>query len=337
VPLLRTNKNVKKHRGSGVDLSLYALVYIGIVFNANVLAENNKAEKFGVSASIATTSNNKTTNAARIIGLASIDVNSKDNLELTSALVLKGSLTQGALMRGKLSSGSVVWLNGKKINILASGDFVFGFGRDADLTQKLEWQLPGQTIRNQKTLKLLKREYAIQRIVGVDSKYVSPSKEVLTRIRDDNSQIASARATKSDLSAFTQELMLPAKGPVSGVYGSQRVFNGEPKRPHFGLDIAGPIGTAIVAPIDGVVTLAHNDMYYSGGTLIIDHGLGVSSTFIHLSLIDVKQGDVVKQGQKIAEMGATGRVTGPHLDWRINWFKERLDPALLVELADSAQ
>jgi murein DD-endopeptidase MepM/ murein hydrolase activator NlpD len=337
VPLLRTNKNVKKHRGSGVNLSLYALVYIGIVFNTNVRAENNKAEKFGVSASIATTSNNKTTNAARIIGLASIDVNSKDNLELTSVPVLKGSLTQGALMRGKLSSGSVVWLNGKEINILASGDFVFGFGRDADLTQKLEWQLPGQTTRNQKTLKLLKREYAIQRIVGVDSKYVSPSKEVLTRIRDDNSQIASARATKSDLSAFTQELMLPAKGPVSGVYGSQRVFNGEPKRPHFGLDIAGPVGTAIVAPIDGVVTLAHNDMYYSGGTLIIDHGLGVSSTFIHLSLIDVKQGDVVKQGQKIAEMGATGRVTGPHLDWRINWFKERLDPALLVELADSTQ
>jgi murein DD-endopeptidase MepM/ murein hydrolase activator NlpD len=337
VPLLRTNKNVKKHRGSGVNLSLYALVYIGIVFNTNVRAENHKAEKFDVSASIATTSNNKTTNAARIIGLASIDVNSKDNLELTSVPVLKGSLTQGALMRGKLSSGSVVWLNGKEINILASGDFVFGFGRDADLTQKLEWQLPGQTIRNQKTLKLLKREYAIQRIVGVDSKYVSPSKEVLTRIRDDNSQIASARATKSDLSAFTQELMLPAKGPVSGVYGSQRVFNGEPKRPHFGLDIAGPVGTAIVAPIDGVVTLAHNDMYYSGGTLIIDHGLGVSSTFIHLSLIDVKQGDVVKQGQKIAEMGATGRVTGPHLDWRINWFKERLDPALLVELADSTQ
>ncbi|WP_051288599.1 M23 family metallopeptidase [Brumicola pallidula] len=257
--------------------------------------------------------------------------------ELTTQLVLNGSLTQGALLRGKLPSGSVVWLNNKRINILLSGDFVFGFGRDAALTQKLEWQLPGQTSRNQKNLKLAKREYNIQRIEGVASKYVSPPKEVLARIRNDNVQIATARATSSELTAFTKALILPAKGLVSGVYGSQRVFNGEPKRPHYGLDIAGPVGTAVKAPLDGVVTLAHADMYYSGGTLIIDHGLGVSSTFIHLSLLDVKLGDVVTQGQKIAEMGATGRVTGPHLDWRINWFKERLDPALLVDLTDAEQ
>lgn len=256
-------------------------------------------------------------------------VNSVSNY---ASLSLQGSLTQGALLRGKLPSGSAVWLNGKALNMLDTGEFVFGFGRDATLSHQLEWQLPGQEQRQQKVLQLTKREYKVQRIEGVASKYVSPPKEVLARIRSDNSLIASARAKKSVNSAFRQAFIMPAKGPISGVYGSRRVFNGEPKRPHFGLDIAGPVGTTIVAPIDGVVTLAHDDMYYSGGTLIIDHGLGVSSTFIHLSSLDVKVGDVVVQGQKIAEMGATGRVTGPHLDWRINWFKERLDPGLLVDL-----
>ena len=256
------------------------------------------------------------------------------SVEVAKQPVLKGQLTQGALLRGKLPAGSVVWLNGKALNILASGDFAFGFGRDAALTQELAWQLPGKSTLNQQSLTLLKREYNVQRIEGVASKYVSPAKEVLARIREDNLQIASARATSSQQTAFLSDFILPAKGPISGVYGSQRVFNGQAKRPHFGLDIAGPVGTEIVAPIDGVVTLAHHDMYYSGGTLIIDHGLGVSSTFIHLSSIDVKRGDAVRQGQKIAEMGATGRVTGPHLDWRINWFKERLDPALVVNVVD---
>lgn len=298
------NKPTKKQRFSLIKSGILLAIFSAMFFSVSVLAN---------------------------------EISAKSEHELSAATVkkqpvLNGKLTQGALLRGKLPAGSAVWLNGKALNILASGDFVFGFGRDAALTQKLEWQLPGELTRNQQSLKLLKREYNVQRIEGVAAKYVSPPKEVLARIREDNVQIASARATSSEQSAFLSEFILPAKGPISGVYGSQRVFNGEPKRPHFGLDIAGPVGTEIIAPIDGVVTLAHKDMYYSGGTLIIDHGLGVSSTFIHLSSIDVKRGDVVKQGQKIAEMGATGRVTGPHLDWRINWFKERLDPALVVDV-----
>ncbi|MFT5544226.1 MAG: murein DD-endopeptidase MepM/ murein hydrolase activator NlpD [Glaciecola sp.] len=248
-------------------------------------------------------------------------------------LILFGQLIQGALIRGELPPNSAVWLNGKTLEILQDGNFVFGFGRDSTLSHNLQWQLAGNEERFEKILVLEKREYNVQRIEGVASKYVSPPNEVSTRIKNDNQKIAKARRKNSKLSAFTQTFMLPAKGPISGVYGSQRVFNGEPKRPHFGLDIAGPVGTPILSPIDGVVSLAHNDMYYSGGTLIIDHGLGVSSTFIHLSAIDVNKGDVIKKGQKIAEMGATGRVTGPHLDWRINWFSERLDPALLVDLS----
>lgn len=266
-----------------------------------------------------------------VLPIATTEAIASSQQQTVSALELNGEFTQGSLFRAKLPAGSMVWLNGKQLEILPSGDFVFGFGRNASLQHVLEWRLPGQEIKKQKAIELRQREYRVQRIEGVASKYVSPPQEVLQRIRNDNSQIAKARATKSQVSAFTQRFIRPAIGPISGVYGSQRVFNGEPKRPHFGLDIAGPVGTDIIAPIDGVVTLAHDDMYYSGGTLIIDHGLGVSSTYIHLSRITVKEGELVKQGQKIAEMGATGRVTGPHLDWRINWFKERLDPALLLQ------
>lgn len=298
------NKLTRKQRFSFIKSAFLSFVYSTMFFSGGVLAND-------------------------VVTISELEL---PVAEVAAPPVLTGKLTQGALLRGKLPAGSSIWLNGQALNILASGDFVLGFGRDAALTQKLEWQLPNELTRNQQSLELLKREYNMQRIEGVAAKYVSPPKEVLARIREDNVQIASARATSSQQTAFLSTFILPAKGPISGVYGSQRVFNGEPKRPHFGLDIAGPVGTAIVAPNDGVVTLAHNDMYYSGGTLIIDHGLGVSSTFIHLSSIKVKIGDTVKQGQKVAEMGATGRVTGPHLDWRINWFKERLDPALVVDV-----
>lgn len=249
---------------------------------------------------------------------------------IISQLELKGEFTQGTLLRGKLPSNSQVWLNGKPVYIHPTGQFVLGFGRDADLQHLVEWQVAGDKNRKQQHINLIKRDYPTQRIEGVESKYVSPPESVLKRIRNDNQQIGKARRTKSELLGFSEGFILPAKGPISGVYGSQRVFNGVPKRPHFGLDIAGPIGTDIIAPASGVVSLAHDDMYYSGGTLIIDHGMGISSTFIHLSEITVRVGERIEQGQKIAEMGATGRVTGPHLDWRINWFSERLDPALVL-------
>lgn len=127
-----------------------------------------------------------------------------------------------------------------------------------------------------------------------------------------------------------QDFIWPAKGRLSGFYGSQRVLNGDPKRPHYGVDVAAPTGTEVVAPADGVVRLAHPDLFFSGGTIIIDHGFGVNSTFLHLSSVDVEVGEPVKQGDFIGRIGATGRATGPHLDWRINWLNHRLDPQLLV-------
>ncbi|MBT1451963.1 M23 family metallopeptidase [Glaciecola sp. XM2] len=248
---------------------------------------------------------------------------------LASAPSLKGELTQGSLIRANISPGAQVWLNGNQIAVSPTGEFVFGFGRDAALEHTLEWQL--NDTKQSMPITLKAREYDIQRIEGVAQKYVSPPEAVLARIRQDNREIANARATQSQLKDFLDTFIMPAQGRISGVYGSQRYFNGEPRRPHFGLDVANQVGTPVVAPVGGVISLAHDDMYYSGGTLIMDHGFGVSSTFIHLSKIHVETGQRVEQGDVIGEIGATGRVTGPHLDWRINWYKERLDPALLLE------
>jgi murein DD-endopeptidase MepM/ murein hydrolase activator NlpD len=245
---------------------------------------------------------------------------------------LRGSLTQGSLLRGKVAPGSQIKLNSKDIEVSEAGDFVFGFGRDAKLDHELSYKQANDAQFKTYAIKLSERQYDIQRIEGVAKKYVSPPAEVTKRIKNDNWLVAKARKTHSKQTAFQSEFIMPSKGRISGVFGSQRVFNGQPRRPHFGLDIAAPVGTAVLAPADGVITLAHDDMYYSGGTLIMDHGMGVSSTFIHLSKIHVQEGQAVKQGDLIADIGATGRVTGPHLDWRINWFKERLDPALLVDL-----
>ena len=244
-------------------------------------------------------------------------------------LSLQGELTQGSLIRGKLSYGSQLSLNDKPVALSSDGHFAFGFNRDAELKHKLTW-LDEQGKLQSKDLVISSREYDIQRIEGVAGKYVSPPPEVTERIRQDNAQIGKARQNNDDRIDFMQDFIWPAQGPISGVYGSQRVFNGTPKNPHYGLDVAGPTGTPVFAPADGIVTLYVPDMYYSGGTMIIDHGLGVSSTFLHLSAAEVEQGAAVKQGQLVARIGATGRVTGAHLDWRINWFGERLDPALLV-------
>ena len=239
------------------------------------------------------------------------------------------NLVQGGLVHGQVLPGYSVSVLGHKPIVDATGKFVFGLGRDTP--EEIVLVVTGRDHRTtEHKLTVKQRQYAIQKIEGVEDKYVEPPSEVLARIRSENILVAKARQTLRQENQFASGFILPASGPITGVYGSQRIFNGVPKRPHFGLDIAGPVGTKVVAPAAGKVSLAHNDMYYSGGTLIVDHGQGVSSTFIHLSKILVAQGDDVQQGQLIAEIGATGRVTGPHLDWRVNWFDQRLDPALLL-------
>ncbi|MEJ6473761.1 M23 family metallopeptidase [Pseudoalteromonas piscicida] len=254
-----------------------------------------------------------------------------------NALELKGNLTQGGLIVGKLAGATEIKLNNKALKRSKDGYFVFGFGRDAKLTHTLSWISKDGKAHTQ-PLVITKRDYDIDKITGVAKKYVSPPESVLKRIRKEAQAVSKARQGNSELQFFKDPVFRPAKGRISGVYGSQRYFNGEPRRPHFGLDIANKTGEPVLAPVSGRVVFADPDLYYSGGTLILDHGHGITSTYIHLSKLDVKVGDAVKTGDKIAEIGATGRVTGPHLDWRFNWFGERLDPALLMKdtLADKA-
>ena len=245
------------------------------------------------------------------------------------ALQLEGQLTQGSLLRGKVPVGSQVFFNDIELPLSSDGRFVFGIGRDAPLQHQLKVVSDGKD--HVSTLNFTARQYDIQYVNGVAQKYVTPPAEVTERIRRDNQQVRAVRQTVSGLNYIFDTPVMPAKGRISGVYGSQRVFNGEPRNPHYGLDVAAPVGAAVIAPLGGTVLLAE-DLYYSGLTLIIDHGFGISSTFMHLSKFDVAVGDAITQGRKIAEIGATGRVTGPHLDWRINWQQERLDPALLPGL-----
>ncbi len=240
------------------------------------------------------------------------------------------TLTQGSLYIGQTDAGNKVFYNDQPVMVAEDGLFILGFGRDAELTQRYVVE-DAKGKRTTHTLELTKREYEIQRITGVEGKYVTPPQSRLDRIKEDNRQIGVARATWSKTPHFTEGMVRPSIGRLTGVYGSQRYFNGQPRNPHYGLDYAAPTGTPVVAPASGTVTLAHSDMYFSGGTIIVDHGMGLNTAFLHLSKLDVKVGDQVVQGQKIGEVGATGRVTGPHLDWRANWGSVRLDPALVLE------
>ena len=262
-----------------------------------------------------------------VMGMAAL-VGSFGAIAGNSELVLNGQLTQGSLIRGQLPAGSKVQLDGNTLQQNAQGKFVFGFDRSADLEHTLSWQLPnGQ--QGSRTLSLAERDYVTQRIDGLDQKMVTPPDAVLKRIRKDSVNVAKARASTSDLDAVFTGFIWPAEGPITGVYGSQRILNGKPSRPHYGVDVGAPTGTEVVAPASGTVTLA-DDLYYSGNTIVLDHGMGVFSSFLHLDSMTVTPGDTVSQGDKLGEIGATGRATGAHLDWRINLHKQRLDPALLV-------
>ncbi len=246
-----------------------------------------------------------------------------------SALELQGKWQQGGVIIGRLGVGEQVEYQGKKLRANAQGQFVFGLGRDAASQVKLVL-IKADGSREVKTYSVKKRQYDIQRVTGVPQKTVEPDPEQVKRAQLEAKMATDARKQDLNLDFFAQPFHWPITGRISGVYGSQRIYNGVPGTPHFGVDIARPVGALVRAPASGVVTLVHPDMFFSGGTLIIDHGHGLSSTFIHLSQLLVKKGDKITQGQVIAKVGQTGRATGPHLDWRMNWFDERVDPQLMV-------
>ena len=241
---------------------------------------------------------------------------------------LEGDTTQGGMLIGTTDPSAEVFVGGSAVRVSTNGQFVLGFGRDFE--GPVDLKVVGLGSEYNKTISVSKRKYRIQRIDGLPKKYVAPPKEVYERIQRENAEIARVRAQDSEGNWFAKDFIWPTQGIISGVFGSQRILNGEPKRPHFGIDIAAPQGTPVLEAAGGIVALAEPDLYYTGGTVMVDHGHGVTGVYSHLASIDVEVGQVVKQGDKIGTVGSTGRSTGPHLDWRINWFKERLDPQLLV-------
>lgn len=242
--------------------------------------------------------------------------------------VLRGEFVQGALIRGRADPAASVSVDGRQLALTANGDFVFGIAYDRETPAALKIEAAGAL--EEKLIALVKREYKVQRIDGLPEKFVEPPESVLARIERDNKLIGAARARDTNEAWFTDDFDWPVKGPVTGVYGSQRILNGVPKRPHFGVDIAAPEGKPIHAPVGAVVSMAEEDLYFTGGTVILDHGRGVSTSYLHMSRLDVKVGDKIAKGDVIGLVGKTGRATGPHLCWRLNWFQERLDAALVV-------
>ena len=246
------------------------------------------------------------------------------------AIDFKGQFIQGGYVTAQVNSNTQVILNGQSVPVTPEGRFALGFGRDFPSTATIEIQYPNGN-KDVFTRTIAKREYKIQRINGLPPKKVNVPESRLKRIRAESKLVREARAQRLTHTDFLGGFIWPTQGTITGVYGSQRILNGEPRRPHFGIDVAAPTGTPVKAPAGGTITMTHDDMYFSGGTLLLDHGYGVNSAFLHLDKILVKEGDVVKQGDVIATVGATGRVTGPHLDWRMNWLDQRIDPQLLVE------
>lgn len=247
-----------------------------------------------------------------------------------AALELKGHFTPGGLVRGVVTPGSAVTLDGVALIVDDSGRFVFGFDRDAKGHVTLIVRHPDGSEQN-RVLTISPREFLIQRIDGLPAKMVTPDQATLARIAEETARLHQARRLRRADAWLWGGFTWPVAGPLSGVYGSQRILNGEPRNPHNGLDIAAPRGAPVAAPAPGIVRLAAADFYFTGGTVVLDHGHGVMSTFAHLDRVDVTEGAQLEAGAVIGAVGATGRATGPHLHWGVNWGDVRLDPALLLE------
>ena len=243
------------------------------------------------------------------------------------AVTFEGKFIQGSFILGKTEPGSEVFIDKKKVKVTPDGYFVFGLGRDRKNDVVI-------TINKKKIVKkVYKRKYNIQRIDGLEEKKVTPPEEVYERIKRENGWIGEVRAINSDLTFFAKKFIVPVENSIiTGVYGSQRILNGKPKWPHYGLDFAADEGTEIKAMLNGTVTLAEPDLFYTGGTLIFDHGHGISTLYMHMKEILVKKGQEVKQGDIIGTVGSTGRATGAHLDVRLNWFQIRLNPATVLNI-----
>ena len=243
------------------------------------------------------------------------------NLE---AIEFKGKFLQGHYIIGVTDPSAKIVIDKKKVKVSKDGFFVFGLDRDRKFDVTITKDLNGK--KEIIVKKILKRKYNIQRINGLPESKVTPPETVYKRIKEENNKIGQARSINSNLPFFKNQFIMPVEGIISGIYGSQRILNGKPKWPHYGIDIAAKKGTMIKSSGSGTVTMAEDDLYYTGGTIIMDHGHGISTIYSHLENVLVSVGDKINQGDIIGTVGSTGRSTGPHLDFRINWFQTRLDP-----------
>ncbi|HVO15749.1 MAG TPA: M23 family metallopeptidase [Alphaproteobacteria bacterium] len=244
-------------------------------------------------------------------------------------LRIETPVEQGALVMGATEPGARLTLDGAQVPVAPDGRFVFGLDRDAPATATLAAVYRDGTGET-RALAVAKRPWDIQRVDGLPQKMVEPDPKDLPRIKREYEMIVAARAGTTAAEYYRQKFIWPAQGRISGIFGSQRILNGTPSAPHYGVDVAAPTGAPVVAPADGVIKLAQPDMYFTGNTVLIDHGYGVSSLLIHLSALAVKVGQRVKQGELIGQVGATGRATGPHLHWGLHWYQVRVDPQLMV-------
>ena len=248
---------------------------------------------------------------------------------ISHAVEFLGDFKQGSFILGKTDPNSKVFIDDRKVRVSNDGYFAFGLDRDRKNNVLIKVKIGKETKLIEK--KVFKREYRIQRIDGLPPKQVTPPPEVYDRIKKDNVLIGKARAIDSKLVFFKDKFIYPIdKYIITGVYGSQRILNGKPRRPHYGIDFHAPEGTPVKSMMDGVVTLVANDMYFTGGTIIFDHGHGVSTLYMHMKDINVKKGQKVKKGEIVGTLGQSGRATGPHLDIRLNWFEVKLDPASVL-------
>ena len=243
-------------------------------------------------------------------------------------LELNGSFTQGGLLFGKTNSKNKVFFKNKNIFVNDSGDFVLAIGRDEELENVIVIQ--GLNKKETHKIQISKRKYKIQRIDGLPKNKVTPSLEEMKRIKKESKKIKKSKSVFLNKTLYKSGFIWPVKGIITGEYGNQRILNGKPRRPHYGLDIAATSGTKIVSPSDAEVILTMEDSFFNGKMIILNHGLGLNSIYSHLKKIYIKEGEKIKKGDLIAEVGNTGRSTGPHLDWRINVYNVAIDPELLL-------
>lgn len=244
-------------------------------------------------------------------------------------LQLPQRLQQGQLVIGHAPAGAIIEFAGRRLHVAGDGVFVFGLDRDAPTHIRLHVRYSNGKARDL-ALTVEKRDYPIERVEGLPPQTVTPDPKTAARIQREQARVAEARKRDDAREDFLHGFALPVQDArISGVYGSQRIDNGTPKAPHMGLDLAVPAGTPVHAPAAGIVSFAEPDLILTGGSVLIDHGFGLSSCFLHMSRLDVKVGDRIAPGQVIGAAGMTGRATGPHVHWGFNWFDVRLDPALL--------